>query len=280
MAYLYDPDLIFLSSLSAKDLQLLHDYVVFDKDGNCRFGENLTSKDKYKKRYPRHNEYWKDIAEEYQRYGGNTLVNMARGYGVTHREILSDVCDHLKIKDHKNLSTDEAEEKLLLKVFANAIEKMDEKNKKDLAREMGLKTLDLSGPAMAFAAQMAIRQGGFAAYQTTVIIANSAAQALGFTIPFAANAAITKSVALLVGPIGWALSAIWAGIVIGGPAYRVTVPCAIQIAFLRKARLGGKTGNFFTRLAFRMRSALLSLSGGGKPGLPEYAQKSIDVSHK
>ncbi len=276
MSYREDPDLQFLSSLTAKDLQLLHNYIVFDKDGKRRHGEQLTKKDVYKQFYPHHHKYWQDIAEEYQMYGGNTFANKVRGYGVPHREILSDVCDFLKIKKHKHLSAEEAEEKLLLKVFAQAVEKMNENDRNDLAREMGLHPMDLSGPAIAFAAQMVIRQGGFAAYQTIIILANSAAKALGFAIPFAANAAITKCVAILAGPIAWVFTALWTAVEVGGPAYRVTVPCAIQIAFLRNSRLNGRAGNFFTRLGFRIRGAFMRLFMGGNKILPLSSNKAIN----
>lgn len=39
--------------------------------------------------------------------------------------------------------------------------------------------------------------------------------------------------AIFAGPIGWALTGLWALMDIAGPAYRVTIPVVIQVAFLR-----------------------------------------------
>lgn len=39
--------------------------------------------------------------------------------------------------------------------------------------------------------------------------------------------------AVLTGPIGWAITAAWTLIDAGGTAYRVTIPAVIQIASLR-----------------------------------------------
>ena len=38
---------------------------------------------------------------------------------------------------------------------------------------------------------------------------------------------------ILIGPIGWAITSIWTIIDIAGPAYRVTIPACIQIAYMR-----------------------------------------------
>lgn len=37
-----------------------------------------------------------------------------------------------------------------------------------------------------------------------------------------------------MGPIGWVLTALWTIVDIAGPAYRVTVPAVIQIAYIRQ----------------------------------------------
>ena len=60
----------------------------------------------------------------------------------------------------------------------------------------------------------------------------------GLTI--AANAALTKWLSVFAGPIGWAVTALWTVIDIAGPAYRVTIPAVIQIAYMRqKPRYAG-----------------------------------------
>ncbi len=47
------------------------------------------------------------------------------------------------------------------------------------------------------------------------------------------KAGIARWLSIFAGPIGWMLTAIWTAIDIVGPAYRVTIPCVIQIAYMR-----------------------------------------------
>ncbi|MGA2859755.1 MAG: hypothetical protein ABSE40_23035 [Candidatus Sulfotelmatobacter sp.] len=59
----------------------------------------------------------------------------------------------------------------------------------------------------------------------------------GHGLVFAANAGLTKGLALFAGPVGWALDALWGGMIAAGPAYRVTIPCVVQVALIRQSML-------------------------------------------
>jgi len=99
MAYRNDNDLEFLQNLKSSDLNDLVETLIYDKDGEKRYTEELSEADRYKQYNPEHIKYWKDIAEELQRFGGNSFVNVLRlGEGVLYKEILMDVCDKLKDK--------------------------------------------------------------------------------------------------------------------------------------------------------------------------------------
>ena len=77
--------------------------------------------------------------------------------------------------------------------------------------------------------------GGFKSYQLTLIIANAIMKALfGRGLTLVANSTLTRIMAILTGSIGWAITALWTMIDIAGPAYRVTIPAVIQVAYLRK----------------------------------------------
>jgi uncharacterized protein YaaW (UPF0174 family) len=56
---------------------------------------------------------------------------------------------------------------------------------------------------------------------------------LGRGLSYAANAGLTRWLSIFAGPIGWALTAVWTAIDLAGPAYRVTIPAVIQIAYMR-----------------------------------------------
>lgn len=74
-----DKDLEFLAFCKNEDLQILVDYLTTDKDGKKRYSENLTKSDAYLQCYPNNlNAMWEDIANEFQLFGGNTIVNCIR----------------------------------------------------------------------------------------------------------------------------------------------------------------------------------------------------------
>ena len=60
---------------------------------------------------------------------------------------------------------------------------------------------------------------------------------IGRGLSFAGNALLTRTMSILAGPIGWAITGVWTAVDIASPAYRVTVPAVIQVAFLRRKYL-------------------------------------------
>ena len=240
MAYRYDPDLEFLQNVKSEDLEQLVEILVYDpKDGNKRISEELSSKENYIKYWPDHNKYWKEIAEEIQKYGGNSIANFFRDTGVLYKEILMDVCDKLKVNYNKNASTEIIENNLLMKVLEKALEDMTEEERKELLESIGIKnTTNFSQETLLGIFQAVFRAGGFKSYQLTVIIANAILKALiGRGLSLAGNAMLTRTMAILTGPIGWAITALWTAFDIAGPAYRVTIPAVIEISVLRKKYL-------------------------------------------
>lgn len=239
MAYRYDSDLEFLSECSSKELGDLVYLLTHDDKGEKRFTEFLTSSEKYKYYYPEHSQYWEEIAEEIQRFGGNSFANIFRGgKGVLYEEVLCDVCDKMKVNYNKHSETKLIEQNLLMKILQDALENMEPENIKELANELGLKNINKITPQGMTSIFLAIfKAGGFKSYQLTVIIVNAVLKALiGRGLSFAGNVALTRTAAILTGPIGWAITALWTLIDIAGPAYRVTIPAVIQVAYLRKLK--------------------------------------------
>lgn len=67
-----------------------------------------------------------------------------------------------------------------------------------------------------------------------MIVANAVSKSLlGRGLAMASNAALTRWLSIFAGPIGWSVTAIWTAIDIAGPAYRVTIPSVVQIAYMR-----------------------------------------------
>ncbi len=53
-------------------------------------------------------------------------------------------------------------------------------------------------------------------------------------VSFAANAAITRVVGTMLGPIGWIATGAWLAYDLAGPAFRKTVPAVVYVAMLRQ----------------------------------------------
>ncbi len=81
------------------------------------------------------------IAEELQRYGGNTFINFFRNEGVLYKEILCDVCDRLKVSYNEKSSTSLIEQNMLAKLLKDSFEQMSKKDLEELRHELGM-TID------------------------------------------------------------------------------------------------------------------------------------------
>lgn len=234
MAYRYDEDLEFLSECENDDLDILVGYLTSKGEG---LTEELTLTDAYKRYYPNHKMYWKEIAEEIQKFGGNTFVNIFRGTGVCYREVLTDVCDKMKVNYNANSNIDIIEQNLMLKILEQSIDEMNDEQLRELVSELNLKVTNVSKQAIMAAVQILIKKGGFLSYQILVIIANIVArQVLGHGLKLATNATLTKAMSIFAGPIGWIVTAAWTALDIAGPAFRITIPVCIQIAYMRYKR--------------------------------------------
>ncbi|MBE6100575.1 MAG: DUF3944 domain-containing protein [Selenomonas ruminantium] len=235
MTYRNDKDLEILSIAEDDDLQVLINYLTRDEDGDLRLTEELSATSGYQNNRYRPREYWQDIAAELQCFGGNTFANFLRGgQGVPYREVLCDVCDNLKVNYNSESSVSLIEMNLLCKILTKALDEMDDKQMKELIDSLDIKVNHLTKQAIIAALQVMILRTGFSPYKISVIVANAVARTLlGRGISVAGNAALTKAISVFAGPVGIALNALWLAIDIAGPAYRVTVPAVIQVAYIR-----------------------------------------------
>lgn len=236
MAYRYDEDLEFLREMKDEDLNDLVSILAYDKDGNPRLSESLTSNELYKEFYPQHQKYLHLILEEFQRFGGHSFANLVRGKGVLYREILCDVCNKCKVNYNKKSSIITIEQNLFMKILEDSMEKMSADELKELATEFNLSGA-YTKQAIIGSLQIAIRAGGFLSYKLALIVANAIAKAIiGRGLSLAANAALTRTLSIFAGPVGWAITGLWTASDLAGPAYRVTIPAVIEIAFLRQEK--------------------------------------------
>ena len=245
MAYRSDSDLKFLDDVSSSDLEALVETLIKDKNGSERLTEELTTNDRYKSHSPDHHHYWDLIAAEIQCFGANSLATMLRGgEGVIYKEVLTDACDKMKVNYNKDASVEMIEMNLLMKILTEAMKDMSTDELKEIVEDLNLNTTNFTAQAVTVALQGAIKFSGFAAYQVAVIVANAVAKALlGHGLKLATNAALTRAMGVFAGPLAWAITGLWTLVDIAGPAYRVTIPAVIQVAFLRaKMKYGEQNG--------------------------------------
>ena len=170
------------------------------------------------------------------------------GQGVVYREILEDVCTQMKVTSGgSEAEIPDIEVRLMSKVLTDSMEKMspeelDEfaKSLKDIAPDfrMGQNAARLAPAALASAFNAALVAGGFTTYRLAVIVANAVSKAvLNRGLAFAGNAALTRGLAVLAGPVGWAISGLLTIPVFTGPAFRVTIPATFYVAYLRQKHL-------------------------------------------
>lgn len=200
--------------------------------------EFLTINEKYKKHAPKHSSYTDIIATEVRAFGGNTFANMVRGEGPPYAEVVSDVCGRVGVNPTGNVV--ENEKQILLKIFADAWDKLSEEKRAEFweaVRKAGYKGASFStaAPISVILAQLGVNLSGFVAYQIALIVANAVArQILGRGLSLAANAGLVRALAFFAGPIGWVITGIWTAIDLAGPAFRVTIPCVVHLAYLRQ----------------------------------------------
>lgn len=227
---IFDEDLNpVLELVTNEDLETLVDYL------GTKVSETLTVSDAYKTHHPEHSKYADLIAKEVRDMGGNSFANVYRGEGPSYKEIICDVASKIKAPYNKDRTIEEIENSILETILSTALEHMSDEEKEKLLREMGGKSGMSKGGVTTAALIGIFKAGGFYSYQLTIIIANQISKAiLGRGLTFAAGPLLMKTMSFLTGPIGWAITGLWTAVDIAGPSYKVTIPCVIHIAMLRK----------------------------------------------
>jgi uncharacterized protein YaaW (UPF0174 family) len=226
-----------LSTADVEDLAVLIDHITDKGEGRISLSSDTCKTLTHAKSAGRIDEVTRAlISEELQRFGGNSLFNLMRGgTGVPYHEILCDVASHVKARHNSKSNCAQIEIAILEAVLEQSLAKMSEREKADLFAEFGSTYKPGAGPALMATLQAAIKASGFGAYKLAAVVANAVAKALlGRGLAFGATAGLMRGISVFTGPIGWAITAIWTVFDLSSPAYRVTLPCVIQIAYMRQ----------------------------------------------
>lgn len=220
-----------------EDLKTLCDIITLGKSGTPRISDSLTKISVYKHNYPRNMSVLiPGMVRELGLYGSNSVVNFFKGEGADYSTILRKVAKRLKVNFRNTQSDEIIEGYMLQKLFDDVSENLSDEELRSMAREFGVKPLRYSRQALVVALQMSIRRGGIYGLAWSMNLANIVAkQAIGRGVAvIASGTVLSRTLSILTGPIGWALTTAWTAYDIAGPAYRVIVPAVIYIAYLRQ----------------------------------------------
>lgn len=237
-----DSELNFLHTCSREELEPLVGVILGTDDSgkistNGRMSSTLNKTDVFKANFPDHTKYVDEIIEEIQRYGGNTLVNIFRGCGVSYHETVYDVCKKMSISCSRTQTTEEIEGKLLSKVLANVWSNLSDDDRNRILSELGIQKPKIGGMGAAATIAFIMAERSFAYPFIVSIVGSVGAMMLGRTAPLLlANVGLGRAIAVLAGPIGWAIAGVWSAFDIAAPAYRITIPVCVYVAALRKMK--------------------------------------------
>ena len=179
------------------------------------------------------------VSEELTRFGGNSLMNVFRGgNGVPYKELLSDVASHVGVDKNGLGDCAKMEMAIIAKVLEQSIGRMSENDKVTFFESVGASYRPGMGPGALAALIASLGLSGVTSYRLAAMVASATMSSLvGRGVMLAGSTGLGRGLAVLAGPVGWAITGLWTAFDLASPAYRVTVPCVIQIGHMRQKML-------------------------------------------
>ena len=134
-------------------------------------------------------------------------------------------------------ATETIELSLLMKVLEKSLDQMTQEDLVAFSRSM---QLDLTNPTpqlIMIAVQAAIRTSSLAALELATVLSASVITSLGGIATWGTVVVASRALSVIAGPVAIALSSAWMISDITGPAYRVTIPACIIVAWLRQQHI-------------------------------------------
>lgn len=136
-----DADLFFLESVPSCELDGLVGILTHDTSGKKRLFGSLAKCGPYKEHYPNHHKYVREIAEELQRYGSNTLASQLRRSccGAEWKDILSSLCGRLELPVSRFRSAERMEADIVQLLLNMILDGVDDEQNKALVSYFGIR---------------------------------------------------------------------------------------------------------------------------------------------
>lgn len=239
MSIIHDTDLAdVLTSASDDDVRLLIDVITDKGEGRISLSSS-SCRQLHAAQNSAVTEFVRGlVAEELTRFGGNSLMNMLRGgSGVPYKELLGDVASHVGVSTSAMGNCAKMEMAVIAKVLERSLSQMNEEERKTFFDSVGASYQPGMGNESA-ASLVAHLMASGSTYLIAAMVASAVMSGLiGRGVVLAGGAALGRGLAVLTGPVGWAITGIWTAFDLASPAYRVTVPCVVQIGYMRQKML-------------------------------------------
>lgn len=241
-----------LKVADADDLCVLADYITDNGEGRLSLDSDVNKKlsgcSKHKMFIQPDRNL---IAQEILLFGGNTVANLYRSLfssssTITYLELVQDVAKKVSAPFAEGDALQDIEQAVLFRIFHQALEKMSDDERKRVLADMGISSFSSlrglgvgAAAGSAVGAALAVAQLNVAGMVATAVSTQMIGRAVGSAAAFAGS----RSAALLAGPIGLAVGALWTLADLSSPAYRVTLPCVVQVAYMRQKYLAALNSN-------------------------------------
>jgi len=165
------------------------------------------------------------------------------GKFMQYREVVCKVADYMNVSYDERRTTEEIEVFIAQNAFESIWEKMDEEQRKDFEEELKRqaekfaqddgKTINAIAHGGVLAAMTAAKMSGFGIFLLATTSLGAVTHAIGITLPFVVFTTMTKSISIILGPLGWAALGISAFLNITGKYYKSLVSAILLTAALR-----------------------------------------------
>jgi len=232
-----------LNVADVEDLCILVDYITDNGNGRIALDGDVNKKLSGCNKHKIFIQADRDlIAQEILLFGGNTISNIYRNLfsnnaTISYTELVQDVAKKVNAQFLGSEPLQNIERAILMRIFMQAFEKMPETERKPVLDELGIARIS------ALRSNSRNMLAGVAAdtdtslYIATMVACAVSTQMGGRGVLSGVTYVGSRGAAALLGPIGLTAAALWTLTDISSPAYRVTLPCVVQVAYMRQKYL-------------------------------------------
>lgn len=193
------------------------------------------------------------IKQEILLFGGNSIANVSRSLlrgismiplvgtsvgaalgpvsaTVEYKTVLAEVAKQVGAPFKAEESIVDIEKSVLITIFKKGLDLSSTADKQKVLDALGMKKIEQLSSISMFSSSFWNAAGLVIASTVANAVAN---QIVGSAVAAGAMAVAGRPLVALAGPVGIAVGGLWTLAGLSSPAYRVTLPCVVQIAYMR-----------------------------------------------